>query len=120
MDDPRAQLGTALDRLESILDTEPDDVGQDAALHRFQVCFELCWNSARRRLQELDVDCASPDGCVQAASRQGWIDADAWSELIAARNQLPASGDPEIAASIYRRLPEFAERMRELESILSS
>lgn len=118
MSDPRNRLGPALDQLESILDGDLDELARDAALHRFQLCFELCWNSARQRLQELDVDCASPNGCVQAAARRGWIDPEPWLEMIEVRNQLPQSSEPEIAEAICGRLGDFAKRMRALEAVL--
>lgn len=115
---PVEELAPALVRLAEALDAEPDSFVRDALLHRFQVCFELCWKSAKQRLGERDIDCASPNGCLQAAARQGWLVEEPWLEMIEARNHLPSCTDEKIIAQILKQLPGFLDRMRELQAAL--
>ncbi len=115
---PIEKLGPAIDRLSEVLESELDEIHRDAALHRFQLCFELCWKSVQQRLQERDLDCASPTGCMQAAVRHGWLEEDPWLEMIAARNHLPSGTDDTVVESISAALPTYLQQMRDLHQAL--
>jgi Nucleotidyltransferase substrate binding protein like len=118
---PVDQLAPALDRLGEVLESELDEVGRDAALHRFQVCFELCWKSVQQRLQERELDCASPMGCLQVAVRQGWLVEEPWLEMIESRNHLPSCTDEKITSGIATALPDYLAHMRDLyEALMDS
>jgi nucleotidyltransferase substrate binding protein (TIGR01987 family) len=78
----------AMENLKSILKEEKTPTVRDAAIKRYELCYELAWKSIQEALktQGLEV-CKSPKACFKQAFEQGWItDEETFSEIVQKRN----------------------------------
>ncbi len=114
MNAPLESLGSAIVRLREVLDLPPSDVVRDAAIQRFEFCFELAWKAAQQRLRREGLDCASPRSCLQAAYRQGWIEEGPWLEMLGDRNLTSHTYDQSLAEQVFLRLPRHVPQLEAL------
>jgi hypothetical protein len=64
------------------------DVSRDAAIQRFEFCFELAWKSIQERAREEGLDCQTPRSCLQLAFKILWIeDEQGWLAMLQDRNR---------------------------------
>jgi len=56
----RQALAAALTRLREVLSQPENDVSRDAAIQRFEFCFELAWKAIQERARDEGMDCQSP------------------------------------------------------------
>jgi len=113
--DLRASLQEALARLEEVLRVAEDDIVRDAAVQRFEFCFELGWKVVQQALRAEGLDCASPRSCFAAAFRRGWLrDEASGLTMLEDRNRTTHTYDQELAIDVYRRLPKHLAVLREL------
>jgi len=115
---PLESLGSAIERLGEVLELPSSDVVRDAAIQRFEFCFELAWKAMQKRLREEGVDCASPRSCLQAAYRQGWIEEKPWIEMLADRNLTSHTYDQQLAEQVFQRLSQHLPQLRALDESL--
>jgi len=115
---PLENLNEASSRLRDALDPEPSDVVHDAAIQRFEFCFESCWKAVQQRLRADGSDCASPKRCFQEAWRQSWLQESAALSLIADRNLAVHTYDLELAEQVYSRLGDHHATITRLSSAL--
>lgn len=102
----REALVSAVVRLREVLKQSETDVSRDAAIQRFEFCFELAWKSIQERAREEGLDCQSPKGCLRVAFKTDWIeDEKGWLAMLADRNQTSHTYDEDLAKAVYRRLP---------------
>lgn len=119
MSGPLDDFVEALDRLEEVLDLPVNDVVRDAAIKRFEICFELGWKSVQRSLRHEGLDCRSPRRCFELAYQQGWIDDASWVAMIRDRNLTAHTYDRALAERVHEKLPAHYEAMRGLAEALS-
>ena len=60
-------LQTALQRFREALSAQETDLNRDAAIQRFEFCFELPWKVIPEKPRTEGLDCYSPKGCIKFA-----------------------------------------------------
>jgi nucleotidyltransferase substrate binding protein (TIGR01987 family) len=104
----RQALGRAVARLREVLKEAENDVSRDAAIQRFEFCFELAWKAIQERALEEGLDCQSPKGCLKVAFKTSWIDDEqGWLAMLDDRNQTSHTYDEDLAKAVYRRLSNY-------------
>ena len=82
----RQALASALARLREVLAQPENDVSRDAAIQRFEFCFELAWKAIQERARDEGMDCQSPKSCLKLAFKNSWIlDEPAWLAMLVDR-----------------------------------
>lgn len=105
----------AVTTLREVLSMPKSDVVRDAAIQRFEYCFELAWKSIRRCAQAEGLKVDSPAGAIRAAFQLGWIDDDAtWLQMKDDRNLTSHTYDEQTAEDLYMRLPAYLPRLSTL------
>ena len=103
------QLEAALLTLDEVLMMEWSKVVRDAAIQRFEYCFELVWKLIKRRLKLDGIEANSPRQVIRHAFETGYIeDVDFWFELLEDRNLTTHTYNAEIADKVFesaKRLP---------------
>ena len=98
-------LQNAVVRLRAALDAPETDLSRDAAIQRFEFCFELAWKTIQRRALDEGLECQSPKGCLKLALKLGWIAKENdWLAMLEDRNQTTHTYDEELAKRVYSRL----------------
>ncbi len=114
----RESFSKAVGRLGEALSGPPDALRQDAAIQRFEFCFELAWKCVQETARTEGLDCASPKDCLKAAYRKGWLkDEHGWLAMLEDRNRTSHTYDERLAAEVFSRLPQHQIL---LQSLLAS
>ncbi len=75
----RQAFSSALARLREVLAQPENYVSRDAAIQRFEFCFELAWKAIQEQARDEGMDCQSPKSCLKLAFKNSWItDEPAW------------------------------------------
>lgn len=102
----REALAAAIARLREVLEAPESDVIRDAAIQRFEFCFELAWKSIQERARDEGLDCQSPKGCLRIAFKTSWIENEqGWLAMLDDRNRTSHTYDEDLAKAVFRRLP---------------
>ncbi len=105
----------AVERLEEVLALPESDVTRDAAIQRFETCYELAWKAIQDALRAQGLDCRSPRSCVRAAWSQGWIEEEApWLAMLGDRNLTTHTYDESMARKVFGHLPGYLPALRAL------
>jgi nucleotidyltransferase substrate binding protein (TIGR01987 family) len=100
-------LRNAVVRLREALAVAETDVSRDAAIQRFEFCFELAWKAVQERVRNEGLDCQSPKGCLKLAFKSGWLqDESGWLAMIEDRKRTSHTYDEQLAKDVYRRLSQ--------------
>lgn len=119
MSSRRDALAAALGRLAEVLNTPQNDIARDAAIQRFEFCFELAWKSIQEKAREEGLDCQSPKSCLQLAFKNGWLDDEqGWLAMLQDRNQTTHTYDEALAQAVFGRLSNYLPLFRGLLSKL--
>jgi len=119
MNKPLMKLGEALDRLGESLDiSDVDSIVRDAAIKRFEVCFELAWKAVQKAARSEGLDCASPRSCFQHAWRLGWVEEAPTITMIEDRNLTVHTYDERLAIEVHARIRAHYECLRALNAEL--
>ena len=109
------QLEAALLTLDEVLLMEWSRVVRDAAIQRFEYCFELVWKLIKRRLRLDGIEVNSPRQAIRLAFENGYIeDADFWFELLEDRNLTTHTYNADIADKVFesaKRLPDASRAL---------
>ena len=110
----------ALDRLSEVLAKSADDrIAIDAAIQRFEFCFELGWKTVKAFLEFEGQKLGLPREVITAAYRVQWItDESGWLQMMDDRNLSSHTYHQPLAEAIYSRLPQHQFRMLELLALL--
>ena len=109
------ELKIALVRLNDALAQSKNEFVRDAAIQRFEFCFELAWKTIQQYSRALGMDVATPRLAFAIALQNGWIDDEpAWVEMLRARNLTVHTYKQELAEEVYGRLHVFADLLRGL------
>jgi nucleotidyltransferase substrate binding protein (TIGR01987 family) len=119
----QALLGSwqqALSRLSEVLQRKADDrIVIDAAIQRFEFCFELGWKTLKAFLEFEGVSVTTPRHALKEAFRIQWIQEDsAWLQILEDRNLTSHTYHQALADEIYSRLASHRDRMLELSTYL--
>jgi len=119
MNKPLVKLVDALDRLKKCLDVdEVDAIVRDAAIKRFEICFELAWKAVQKAARDEGLDCASPKSCFQHAWRLGWVDEAPAITMIEDRNLTVHTYDEKLAIQVHERLGAHYDCLKGLSNEL--
>jgi|SRR5688572_24597006 nucleotidyltransferase substrate binding protein (TIGR01987 family) len=106
----------ALDRLSEVLAKPVEDrIVIDAAIQRFEFCFELGWKTMKVFLKFQGQTATLPREVIAAAYRVQWIsDEPGWLQMMDDRNLSSHTYHEPLADAIFARLPEHQLRMLEV------
>jgi nucleotidyltransferase substrate binding protein (TIGR01987 family) len=117
----REAFAVAIARLREVLKQPENDVSRDAAIQRFEFCFELAWKSIQERARDEGLDCQSPKGCLQVAFKTSWIaNEQGWLAMLEDRNRTSHTYDEDLAKAVFRRLPNYLPLLDALLNKLTS
>jgi len=99
----------AIENLRTILLETETQIVRDAAIKRYELCYELAWKSIQEALKAEGLEiCKSPKSCFKQAFQQGWInEEDICLEMISSRNQTTHTYNEELAQEIYNNLKKY-------------
>lgn len=104
----RNALAAAVRRFTEVLNAAQNDIVRDAAIQRFEFCFELAWKSVQEKAREEGLDCQSPKGCLQLAFKNSWIDDEqGWLAMLQDRNRTTHTYDEAVAKAVFERLAAY-------------
>lgn len=117
----RQALTSAISRLREVLAQPENDVSRDAAIQRFEFCFELAWKAIQERARDEGMDCQSPKSCLKLAFKNSWIiDEPAWLAMLVDRNQTSHTYDEALAKAVYSRLRNYLPLLEGLADKLAA
>ncbi len=109
----------AIVRLNEALMASETDLSRDAAIQRFEFCFELAWKVIQERVRTEGLDCQSPKGCLKLAYKNGWLgDETGWLAMLEDRNRTAHTYDEALAKDVYRRLSAHLPLLQALDKYL--
>lgn len=112
----------ALQRLQTALGKmlDADDLYLDAAIQRFEFCFELAWKLMKAVLAYEGIEVNSPRGSIREGWQQGLIgDAEEWLDMLEKRNLSAHTYNEKTAREIYRGIKErYAELLLALDKYM--
>ncbi len=117
----RDSFSRAIVRLNEALMASETDLSRDAAIQRFEFCFELAWKVIQERVRTEGLDCQSPKGCLKLAYKNGWLgDETGWLAMLEDRNRTAHTYDEALAKDVYRRLSAHLPLLKALDEYLRS
>jgi len=119
---PRTQvLLQTLDRLGDALAEPESTITRDAAIQRFEFCFELAWRTIQERGRDQGLDCRSPKGCFKLAFKTGWVDSEqGWLVMLEDRNRTSHTYNEALARDVFSRLAGHLSSLRRLAATLTA
>lgn len=112
-------LRKALRRLSDALGQPENEFVRDAAIKRFEFCFELAWKGIQAVARLEGQDCASPRTAFSTAWRNGWItDEAAWLDMLEERNKTSHTYREAIAKEVFGHLPRHLPNLNTLHQAL--
>lgn len=112
-------FATAITRLSEALSAPTTDLTRNAAIQRFEFCFELAWKVIQERARTEGLDCQSPKGCPKMAYKNDWItDETGWLAMMEDRNRTAHTYAETLAKDVYRRLPVHLPLLQALNTCL--
>ena len=114
-------LNKALLRLDEALKQPENDFVRDAAIQRFEFCFELAWKAIQAAARLEGQDCASPRAAFSTAWRDGWISNEiAWLDMLDERNKTSHTYREAMAKEVFDNLPRHLPHLNQLHQALVS
>jgi len=111
----------ALNKLKDILKEPETEICRDAAIKRFEFCFELGWKSIKDYLRFKGILCQSPRDCFKEAFKNGMVeDNPLWLKMIEDRNLLIHTYNEDLSREIYNRLQDYLQLFEDLQLKLMS
>lgn len=105
----------ALARFREILKKPRNQITRDAAILRFELCFELSWKCVQEASKEAGFEANSPKAALQIAFQQGWIeDEKGWLTALKDRNFCSHTYDEKLAKKVIRHIPKHLKLMEAL------
>ena len=106
-------LVNAAKTLTEVLALPVSSITRDAAIKRFEFCFELAWKTMKRLLAYEGIVAKGPRTACRLAARQGYIDSvEAWFKALEARNETVHTYDEVQASKIFDELAGFNELLQ--------
>lgn len=113
-------LKKAVANLKSILAETKTAIVRDAAIKRYELCYELAWKAVQEKSKTEGLEtCPSPKQCFKQAFAQGWIAPEQepiFAEMVKNRNLTTHIYNEILADEIYQKLDGY---LLLFESLLS-
>ncbi len=119
IDKPKLNSFTkSINNLQLVLTEIKTPIVRDAAIKRYEICYELAWKSIQEALRNEGLEiCKSPKNCFKQAFKQGWIeDEEICADMIQNRNLTTHTYNEDLAEEIYNNLEKYVALF---ESLLS-
>lgn len=101
----QTELIKAISRLEEVCEQPFSTFIRDAAIQRFEFCWELSWKTLKLRLEQVGIEALNPRDIFREALNQGLIhDGNAWTEAQRKRNLTTHTYDEKLAEEVYSYL----------------
>ncbi|MBI5815459.1 MAG: nucleotidyltransferase substrate binding protein [Nitrospinae bacterium] len=98
----KADFIKALSRLKEALAEKETSIARDAAIQRFEFCYELAWNTMKLWLESKDIDVRNAKDTLREALKQGLIeDGSGWSLMHENRNLTSHTYDEQTAVKVH-------------------
>ena len=112
-------LHNAVHRLAEALGQPENEFIRDAAIQRFEFCFELAWKSIQAAARLEGQDSPSPRTAFSTAWRNGWIsDEAAWLDMLEERNKTAHTYREATAKEVFANLPRHLSHLHQLRGVL--
>lgn len=93
---------TAVRRLEEALQAPYNDFVRDAAIQRFEFCWELGWKLGKAWLARQGIEAGTPRSCWEGLLQAGILaEGNRWSHLQRLRNLTSHTYDEALAQQVY-------------------
>jgi len=104
-----AEFAKSFENLKIILLESNTPIVRDAAIKRYELCYELAWKSVQEKLKGEGLEIGkSPKNCFKQAFEQGWIeDEKIFAEMIQNRNLTTHTYNEDLAQEIYTNLGNY-------------
>jgi nucleotidyltransferase substrate binding protein (TIGR01987 family) len=114
-----ADLDKELLRLDQALKQPESEFIRDAAIQRFEFCFELSWKSIQCAARLEGQDCSSPRTAFSLAWKNGWVSGEAaWLDMLDDRNKTSHTYREAIAREVFNNLVRYLPELRSLSEAL--
>mgnify|MGYP001214679226 CR=1 FL=1 len=108
-------LRRALSRFQDVLKQPQNEFIRDAAIQRFEFCFELTWKTIQSIAVLEGQDCPSPRMAFSTAWRNGWIsDEGIFLDMLEERNRTSHTYKESTAIAVFENLPEYVPALTNL------
>jgi len=105
----------ALNNLQEVLKMEKTGIIRDAAIKRFELCFDLAWKTIKEYAKNEGIECKTPRECIKQAFQMNLLDYNEdWLEMVLKRNESVHLYDDESAEKLYTFLDRYAIMFQEL------
>ncbi len=107
----------ALNTLSEALQETPSDIERDAAIQRFEYCFELSWKILKLVLKDQGSmpDISSPKAVFKKSYEIGLLGNEPiWTDILIQRNNTTHTYNEALAKEVYEKLSTFYEVMVKL------
>ena len=114
-------LQSALRRLADALAQPESEFVRDAAIQRFEFCFELAWKGIQAVSRLEGQECTSPRAAFSLAWRGGWVaDEAAWLDMLDERNKTAHTYRETMAKEVFGNLPRHLPHLSQLHQALTA
>ena len=114
-------FGKAVLRLTDALGQPESEFIRDAAIQRFEFCFELAWKSVQAVARLEGQESASPRTALSTAWRNGWIaNESAWLDMLEDRNRTAHTYREALAKEVFGNLTRHLTHLDELQRMLAA
>lgn len=114
-------LENALGRLAAALKEPEGEFIRDAAIQRFEFCFELAWKSVQSVARLEGQECTSPRAAFSLAWRSGWASEEAaWLDMLDDRNKTTHTYREATAKEVFGNLPRHLPHLAQLHVALTT
>ena len=103
------QFKKAIDNLDNVMQESKSDIVRDAAIKRYEICYELAWKSIQEFLKNEGLEiCKTPKKCFKEGFQQELIsNEEGFSAMVENRNLTTHTYDDNLAESIYKNIPDY-------------
>ena len=114
-------LGNAISRLAEALKQPENEFIRDAAIQRFEFCFELAWKTIQSVARLEGQDCTSPRTAFSVAWQNRWLtDETIWLDMLEERNRTSHTYHEATAKEVFDNLPGYLPHLNALQITLAT
>jgi nucleotidyltransferase substrate binding protein (TIGR01987 family) len=104
-----------IDNLDEVLNMKEENIVRDAAMKRFDLCFDTAWKLVKNLAKKEGIECYSPRQCFKVGFQLKLLGHDSeWVDMLEDRNLSAHLYKEEEAIKIYTRLPEYLKSFKKL------
>ncbi len=120
IEDSLSKLEMTVQRLQQALAADDSNpLYLDATVQRFELVFELAWETLKRALEAEGLICRTPRETFKAAYQAGWINEEAlWIQMLDDRNVTSHTYDEPMASEIYGNIKSYYPELQKLAAFI--